>query len=286
MSLRLFALFSLICLLLCTQVTAAPNNNITTTTNTTSTACPEGTHDCGFFKCVKEPNCPLDCKFYDNQTSCDKTRMNGVGCIWRGNSCYRDIQCKALAGNKCTEGCMDCGHFKCFPNGGKCPAGCDSYTNQQNCLSATVFNGVGCQWSNTTCSYREMEIRSAKPNAGASHVGFMPNGEDSTSVNPMVVNTPTGDSQAMMDVKANSLAGPIAGVVVGLVAAGCMAFVLIHKRVESKKQLKQQMAIHQDAEISSNDVPKTLYRPQSLLHVVRNVLGLKPGESNNHNIPR
>ncbi|KAK9763105.1 hypothetical protein K7432_010527 [Basidiobolus ranarum] len=269
MSIRFFAISLFVCLLFCLQVTAAENN--------TTKACPPGTHDCGFFKCVKEPTCPLDCYLYSNEQSCSKVRMNGVGCIWKQTSCYRDIKCKLLSDSKCSQDCMDCGRYRCFPNGGgKCPAGCDEYRTQKSCQSATIFNGVGCQWLNSTCGYRELEVRLAKPN-GEKHVGFMPSNTgditQSPNPNPIVANPATGESPAMMDVKTASLAGPIAGVVVGLIAAGCMAFVLIHKRVEAKRQMEQQMAVHKDMEMSGNEVPKTLYRPQSLLNVVRNVLG-------------
>ncbi|ORY01792.1 hypothetical protein K493DRAFT_90013 [Basidiobolus meristosporus CBS 931.73] len=276
----LFGKFLFLCLLICVQVSAVPNNA------TTSTTCPQGTLDCGFFKCVKEPTCPLDCYLYTNEQSCGQVRVNGVGCIWKQTACYRDIKCKLLPDNKCSQDCMDCGHFKCFPNGsGQCPAGCDSYPDQKSCQAATVFNGVGCQWANSTCGYREFEIRMAKPSAGDNHIGFMPSGnvdtEQTPNPNPIVANPTAGETPTMMDVKTASLAGPIAGVVVGVIAAGCMAFVLIHKRVEAKRQMKQQMAVHNDIEMSGNEVPKTLYRPQSLLNVVRNVLGFNSEGQNN-----
>ncbi|ORX97484.1 hypothetical protein K493DRAFT_336539 [Basidiobolus meristosporus CBS 931.73] len=291
MNLRLFAIFSSFCLVLCTQVAAAPQNttipNTTTSNNDNNNnsnhnnntaalptnGCPEGTHDCGFFKCVKEPTCPLDCNFYDNESSCNKIRLNGVGCVWKGNSCYRDIKCVSLPGNKCSPGCKDCGQFKCFPNGGKCPAGCNSHDNKKSCESATVFNGVGCQWQNTTCGYRQFEVRMARPNAGENHVGFLPKIADDAERNknnPMVVNSSAGEPQAMVDVKGSNLAGPIAGGVVGLIAVGCMAFVLIHRRYEGKKQPPSLGGV----KLATPEAPKTTYRPQSLLPVVRNVLGM------------
>ncbi|KAK9702809.1 hypothetical protein K7432_011066, partial [Basidiobolus ranarum] len=67
-----------------------PNPSPVTFNPTTSnSSCPEGTHDCGFFKCVTEPGCPLDCHFYDKEQSCSAIRLNGVGCIWQKRRCFR-----------------------------------------------------------------------------------------------------------------------------------------------------------------------------------------------------
>ncbi|KAK9727441.1 hypothetical protein K7432_001824 [Basidiobolus ranarum] len=187
--------------------------------------------------------------------------MNGVGCIWQKRRCFRDIKCELLPDRRCSPGCFNCGRFMCLPDGGSCPKGCDTYVTRIECQNSMPFNGVGCRWMGEACNYYELEIRNQVPSND--DIVFMFPGSNSAVVNEPTLTEPLEYTK----MKLASKWGPIAGITVGLISATGMVFVLVHKRIESKRQVRLVRGF------PTNELTKDVRRPQSFLKAVKHVLG-------------